>query len=351
MLYFSKDGEIINTENAHCYYRKAIDIYEKWQNGETEFSIKTSGSTGKPKTIVLERKCIEASIKLTKNKFNLNEGDLFFCCLNIENIAGLMMMLRAFYLNAKILIVEPSSHPFEKLNNLSYILTNNRGRNFFAFVPLQLQNLLQNESDLAILKTSKAILVGGATVSETLKKEIHAARLPVFETYGMTETISHIATKDLRKGEYFFRILKGVSIDTNHQNCLKIKAKTTGNTWIQTNDVVEFRNKGSFILKGRIDNIINSGGVKIQLEEIERVISHNLDFKNRFFCFGIPDEKLGQKLILVIESKEKIIQKSKLSAIFTKFEVPKEIYFIEKFFETSSAKIDKLKIIHEILDS
>jgi O-succinylbenzoic acid--CoA ligase len=214
-----------------------------------------------------------------------------------------------------------------------------------------LQNLLQIEGDLAILKTAKAILVGGATVSEPLKKEIQAARLPVFETYGMTETISHVATKDLKKGDVFFRIMKGVSIDINHQNCLKIKAKTTGNTWIQTNDVVEFKNKGSFILKGRIDNIINSGGVKIQLEEIERVISQNLDFKNRFFCFGIPDEKLGQKLILVIESKEKILQKSKLSAIFAKFEIPKEIYFIEKFFETSSAKIDKLKIIHEILGS
>ncbi|MCP9768712.1 O-succinylbenzoic acid--CoA ligase [Lacihabitans sp. LS3-19] len=351
MLYISKDAEIINTESNNLYYKNAIDIYEKWQNGKIEFSIKTSGSTGKPKVIVLDRKRIEASIELTKNKFNLNEGDLFFCCLNIENIAGLMMMLRAFYLNAEVLIVEPSSQPFEKLKNLAYLLTNNRGRNFFAFVPLQLQNLIQNEGDLAILKTAKAILVGGAAVNEKLKKEVQEEYLPVFETYGMTETISHIATKDFRKNEDFFRILKGVSIEINEQNCLKIKAKSTGNEWIQTNDVVELKNKSSFILKGRIDNIINSGGLKIQLEEIERKISQNFDFKNRFFCFGIPDEKLGQKLILIMESKENILEKSQLSAIFTKFEVPKEIYFIEKFFETSSAKLDKLKIIHEILGS
>lgn len=143
MLYISKDGEIINTESSNLYFSKAIAIYEKWRIGDSTFKIKTSGSTGTPKIINLDRKLIEASIELTKNKFNLNEGDLFFCCLNIENIAGLMMMLRAFYLNAEVLIVEPSSHPFEKLKNLTYLLTNNRGRNFFAFVPLQLQNLLK----------------------------------------------------------------------------------------------------------------------------------------------------------------------------------------------------------------
>jgi O-succinylbenzoic acid--CoA ligase len=130
-----------------------------------------------------------------------------------------------------------------------------------------------------------------------------------------------------------------------------IKSPTTDFEWITTNDIVEIIENKTFKLIGRFDNIINSGGVKIQLEEIERKIEENIKIESRYFCFGIPDEKLGQKLVLIVESEEKRISKEQLSTILSKFEVPKEIYFVKKFSETSSSKVDKRKTIDETLNS
>lgn len=351
MLYLSKEGEIINTESGIEYYKKALKILDDWNSGSTKFEIKTSGSTGIPKKIILERKEIEASINLTKNAFDLYGDNLFYCCLNIESIAGMMMLFRSQWLDGELLIVEPSSTPFSKLGNLDYLLNENRGRNFFAFVPLQLQKILEDEKYIQVLKTARAILVGGAAVNNNLKAKIVEHFLPVYETYGMTETVSHIAIKNLRLEEEYFKTLEGVEIKTNLNACLMIKSPTTSGKWISTNDIVEIIDNQHFKLIGRFDNIINSGGIKIQLEEIERQISDKLQIENRFFCFGIPDEKLGQKLVLVIESKEKDISIKRLSTILSKFEVPKEIFFVEKFSETDSSKIDKRKTIDEILNS
>jgi O-succinylbenzoic acid--CoA ligase len=351
MLYLSIDGEIINTHSGNVYYEEALNVLDAWNSGKSEFEIKTSGSTGVPKTINLSRNLIEASIEMTKNAFGLYNGHLFFCCLNIENIAGLMMLLRSQALNGEVIVVEPSSNPFEKLGNLDYLFSDNRGKNFFAFVPLQLQKLLENEKSTQILKTAKAILVGGAAMNAELKAKIIELYLPVYETYGMTETISHIAIKNIRLEEDAFKTLEGVEIKLNELGCLMVKSPSTDFEWITTNDIVEIIDNKTFKLIGRFDNIINSGGVKIQLEEIERKIGEQFKIESRYFCYGILDEKLGQKLILIVESKEKLISKEQLSTILSKFEVPKEIYFVEKFSETSSSKVDKRKTIDEILNS
>ena len=351
MLYFSKASELINTESGNVYSKKAMQILDDWNFGKTEFEIKTSGSTGIPKTILLKRELIEASIEMTKKSFDLYDGHLYFCCLNIENIAGLMMLLRSQELNGELMLVEPNSNPFEELGNLDYLFSDNRGRNFFAFVPLQLHKLLENEKYIQILKTAKTILVGGAAINAELKAKITELYLPVFETYGMTETISHIAVKNYRLEEDAFKTLEGVEIKLNDAGCLMIKSPSTGFEWITTNDTVEIIDDKTFKYIGRFDNIINSGGVKLQLEEIERKIEENFKIESRYFCFGIPDEKLGQKLVLIVESEEKLISKEQLSTILSKFEVPKEIYFVEKFSETSSSKVDKRKTIDEILNS
>lgn len=351
MLFYSNEGDILNTDTANNYYKKVLNIIDEWNSGKLDFEIKTSGSTGTPKKIKLLRKDILASVELTKNAFDLSEYNLFYCCLNIETIGGLMMLFRSQVLKSEFLVVEPSSKPFEKLGNLEYLLNQKRGEVFFAFVPMQLQNMLEDDKSMQLLRTAKTILVGGASISPELKHQIYESELPVYETYGMTETISHIALKNLYEGDENFKVLEGVEIKTNAQNCLMIKSPSTADLWIETNDMVEIIDKNSFKLLGRIDNVINSGGVKIQLEKIEEIINENTILKERFFCFGIPDEKLGQKLVLVVESKEKKVSKEQLSSILSKFETPKEIYFVEKFSETSSSKVDKRKTIDEILNS
>ena len=333
------------------YEQKVIDFCQKWLAGHSEFSIKTSGSTGEPKPIILSRKQMVASAKLTGNTFGLTIGNHALVCLNVDYIAGMMMLVRGMELDLKLTIIEPSGNPFLTIKNHHF--------DFLAFVPLQLQNLLENDKNIEILNQAKAIIVGGAAVNEVLGKNLQKIKAPVYSTYGMTETVSHIAVKrlnGLQKTENF-QVLAGVKIGIDDRNCLNIMAEASNNVLIQTNDIVEILNDLEFKLIGRFDNIINSGGVKIQLEKVEKLIENEVKILNpkRFFVYGISDEKLGQKLVLILEGEE-VESKIKedffenIQAILSKYEIPKAIYFIKNFIETPTGKIDKKKTLAQKLN-
>lgn len=362
MLIINQKGEI-KCSSISEYDKKVIQLVEKWQSQQEYFEIFTSGSTGQPKKIKLERNLIIESIKLTQKAFTLEPDDTLFCCLNAEYIAGMMMIFRALYLKTEILIIEPSSYPFEN-ESIRNFLTNKSI--FYAFVPLQMQTLLESENDLHLLNAAKAIIVGGAAVNQAITQKLQQISSPVYATYGMTETITHIAIQKLN-GENqngYFEALENVKLAVDENNCLKINAPTTKNEWIVTNDVVEIADSNKFKLIGRKDNIINSGGVKIQLEKVEAIIEEilvkeQLSLK-RFFCWGVADEKLGQKLVIFAERNKTvlesdILQKSLLfkqmqaSSLLSKFEKPKDLIWLDKFKETSTAKIDKIKTVNEYI--
>jgi o-succinylbenzoate---CoA ligase len=324
------------------YERKVIDFCQKWQSAQEEFIIKTSGSTGEPKPIILTRNQMNASAKLTGKTFGLLTGDSALVCLNVEYIAGMMMLVRGMVLDFKLTIIEPSGNPFQNLEKFDF--------DFFAFVPLQLENLLENDKNIGTLNKAKAIIVGGAAVNEVLQEKIQKLDVPVYSTYGMTETVSHIAIKKLNgtNKEENFKVLEGVKIGIDERNCLNIISESSNNELVQTNDIVELISEKEFKLIGRFDNIINSGGVKIQLEKVEKLIEKEIQIfhPKRYFTYGIPDEKLGQKLVLVIETEafdEKLKEQflSKIKSILPKYEIPKEVFFIKKFIETLTGKIDK----------
>jgi o-succinylbenzoate---CoA ligase len=324
------------------YEQKVINFCQKWQSGQEEFIIKTSGSTGEPKPIILTRNQMIASAKLTGKTFGLNSDDSALVCLNVEYIAGMMMLVRGMLLGLRLTVIEPSGNPFQYLGNSIF--------DFFAFVPLQLENLLENKKHITILNKAKAIIVGGAAVNEVLEQKIQKLIVPVFSTYGMTETVSHIAIKRLNgenKNENF-QVLDGVKIGLDDKNCLNIISESSNNELVQTNDIVEIISENEFKLIGRFDNIINSGGVKIQLEKVEKLIEKEIQIfiPKRYFTYGIPDKKLGQKMVLVVETdildenlKELFLSKIKL--ILPKYEIPKEIIFIKSFQETPTGKVDK----------
>ena len=324
------------------YEQKVINFCQKWIDGQQEFVLKTSGSTGEPKPINLTRNQMIASAKMTGKTFGLKEGDSALICLNVDYIAGIMMLVRGMELGLKLTIVEPSGNPLQNLENQYF--------DFHAFVPLQLQNLLENKKIIEFLNKSKAIIVGGAAVNEVLNKEIQKLSVPVYSTYGMTETVSHIAIKRLNgvnKNDNF-QVLEGVKIGIDGRNCLNIIAEATNDVLIQTNDIVEIINEKEFQLIGRFDNIINSGGVKIQLEKVEKLIENEIKILNpkRYFAYGIEDKKLGQKLVLFVEgeavnSNLKNTFLINIQSVLSKYEIPKEIYFVEKFIETATGKIDK----------
>ena len=325
---------------------KGLQRFDEWKRGITEFIIQTSGSTGKPKKIILSRDAIRASVSMTQKVFGLQPDNLFFCCLNPDYIAGMMMIFRAAELEAEIVITEPESNPFSAIREHWHLFLDNWGKNFFAFVPLQLRQLLAADEYIQLLRTAQAILVGGAAVSKDLVEIIQKHHLPVFETYGMTETISHIAIRDLREDKPFFTVLDEVNIKTDSDNCLIIKAPSTLNQWITTNDVVELIDEHHFILKGRRDNIINSGGIKIHPEEIEQLIAESHTVKQNFFLFGLQDEVLGQKMVLFAEGEESSFTKA-IEAL-PKYKKPKEVIILNQFLKTESGKTDRKNTVKQL---
>ena len=316
---------------------------DEWRAGATHFMLQTSGSTGVPTLHQLSRWQMQASARATAQAFGLQKNDIAFCCLNTRYIAGIMMLVRAEEIGMKLVVVEPTSNP---LNYYSGPI------DFAAFVPLQLQTML--DAGLAgRLNSLKTIIVGGAPVGEVLLAKIETLTVSVFATYGMTETVSHVAIRRLNGAERSdcFHFLPDIDFDTDARGCLWVRGAVTNGAVVQTNDVVAFVTPTEFKITGRADNIINSGGIKIQLEKVEAALEKTLGVlapQSRFFAWAMPDEVLNQKLILVIEgSFEAIVlndfvrQLQETHPGLTQYEVPKRIFAVAKFIETPTGKINK----------
>lgn len=312
-------------ENGQLFEKNIGKFLLEWLNNESFVFVHTSGSTGKPKQIVLEKSAMIASAKATGVFFNLQPTTSALLCLSADYIAGKMMLVRAITLGLHLDVVEPNSNP---LANKKY--------DFVAMVPMQVANSLEK---LHLLET---LLIGGTKVSYKLAESILKTNCQAFESYGMTETISHIAIKSIGAKE--FTILPNVNISMDERNCLVIEALELSQDKIITNDIVEILNPTQFILKGRIDNVINSGGVKIFPEEIEEKLAKHISV--RFFIASQKDEKFGEKVILVIEGNTFKVDTIIFSDL-SKYQVPKEIVFIDEFIETETNKINRKKTLEK----
>lgn len=312
-----------------------------WFSSSDVMVVKTSGSTGKPKDIELKKEYMINSAKATGNFFNISEKTTALCCLPIEYIAGKMMIIRAMTLGWHIDLIEPVSNPLEEINK-SY--------DFSAMVPLQLQNSIEK------LHLIDQLIVGGGVVSYDLEQKIQGLSTKVYASYGMTETITHIALKKLNNfghsvprfrdvSESHYKILPNIRISTDNRNCLIIDAPYVSDETVITNDIVDIISDTEFQWKGRFDNVINSGGVKLHPEEIEKKLSCHITA--RFFVAGIEDENLGQKLVLIVEGNPTSINLSQVVSL-TKYEVPKKVIFINKFEETETGKIQRKQTLSKI---
>jgi o-succinylbenzoate---CoA ligase len=187
------------------------------------------------------------------------------------------------------------------------------------------------------------LIVGGVKVHKALEQELVKLPMEIYETYGMTETITHIAAK--RIGEEAFTVLPNVKVAIDDRECLVIKAKKISSEEIVTNDIVELLSDTQFKWEGRYDNVINSGGVKLMPEQIEEKLSTLIP--RRYFVSGVADDNLGEKVVLYVEGEPLEIDES-IFSVLKKYEKPKEIVFIPKFKETATGKImrkDSLKVI------
>ena len=299
-----------------------------WLDASETITIQTSGSTGQPKKIKVSKQAMVHSAVRTGEFFDLQVGDRALLCLPVDYIAGKMMLVRAMILGLDLIIKAPKTAL--DLSGQSF--------DFCAMVPLQAQKTLPYLSQI------KTLLIGGAPLSFDLRQALTKIHPNCFETYGMTETVSHIAAKNLSKGERVFTILPDISIAVDDNDCLVVKAPKLTSEVLYTNDVVTLVSNDSFKWLGRFDNVMNSGGIKIYPEQIEKVLQDQIS--NRFYITSIPDKLLGQKVILIIEGKSQ-----ELELDFSEIEInkrPKNIYFIKEFCETTSGKIQRQKTLETL---
>lgn len=308
---FIKEGE--------DFEKPVGDFLLDWFDGKPYIEMQTSGTTGTPKIISVSKQAMVNSALATGDFFDLQPGNKALHCLPVKFVAGKMMLVRAMILGLDLEFVAPSSHPLRN-NEYDY--------DFVAMVPLQAQNSISE------LKRVKKMIVGGAKINNSLEKQLVKLKTAAFETYGMTETITHIAAKKV--GEKAFTVLPDVTISYDDRNCLVIHAPRISDEVIVTNDIVELVNENQFVFLGRMDNVINSGGIKLIPEQIEEKLSGKIDA--RFFIASKEDKELGEKVILVIEGENQSINETIFSEL-DKYEKPKEILFVPKFKETANGKV------------
>ena len=311
---FIKEGEDYKVPLGH--------FIVQWMDSSSEISLQTSGSTGTPKTVLMSKQAMVNSALATGNYFKLKPGNSALSCLPFEYIAAKMMFVRAYILGLELDCIKPSSNPLESVS---------RNYDFCAFVPLQLENSLE------YLHQIKIIIVGGAKLSNGLKLKLKNSFSSVYETFGMTETVSHIAVKNISKSVSFFEVLPSVSIGVDARNCLTISAPHLVATPIQTNDVVQLRSKTTFEWMGRFDTIINSGGIKIAPEQLEQQLEGFI--KERFFITSQKEDSLGEIVVIVIE-RSKPYETLNFD-VLEPLKRPKHIYYVDAFKETVSGKIKR----------
>lgn len=293
-----------------------------WFDEKSYVEIETSGTTGDPKIIQVPKEAMVSSALATGDFFGLSVGDKVLHCLPTKYVAGKMMFVRAFILGWDMDFVAPSLKPLDGVEG-EY--------DFCAMVPMQLKYSI-NE-----LNRVKKIITGGVKVHKTLEDLIKDSGVTseIYETYGMSETITHVAAKKL--GEEAFTLLPNIEISQDDRECLEILAPSISSEKIITNDIVKITPDNKFIWIGRYDNIINSGGIKMIPEVLEEKLTDRIP--RRYIIAGLPDAMLGHKVVLAIEGEPFDIDKKEVFKGFKKYEKPKEIFFIKHFAETATGKI------------
>ncbi|MBL4862540.1 MAG: AMP-binding protein [Crocinitomicaceae bacterium] len=310
---------------------------KEWHSSASTVTVTTSGSTGTPKAIELRKHYMIESAKMTGKFLGLKAGDHALLCLSPNTIAGKMMIVRSIILGLKLIVTDINSHPLKEIDERI---------DFIALVPLQLKNTLQNLREQ--LSAISSVIVGGGAISNDLR--VAAAQLPnkLFQTFGMTETISHVALREVREENNSYHALPGVHFSIEKGN-LVIHAPYLGIEHLLTNDSIEILSDHEFKWLGRSDFVINSGGIKIHPEEIESQLSELI--VSPFFSVGLDDETLGQKHVLCIEgNKENKLNKTSFR-LLSAFLIPKEIYYFDSFAYTESNKINRMETLKFLVNA
>jgi len=323
------DGLTYNTQEVETFV-------STWNNDNQSITQQTSGSTGTPKAIEIPKWKMKASAEMTGEFLNLKSCESALLCMSTDYIGGKMMVVRSLIFNLTLYVTKVTRNPLKDLNH---------SIDFVAMVPLQVEETLQENPEK--LNYIKHLIIGGAPVSDQLIEKIKDFKCNVYSTFGMTETVSHIALRNLKDKNEPYRAI-GNTYFTTVDDCLVINCEELKIKDLKTTDIVHLIDEKSFHWIGRSDFVINSGGVKIHPEKVEDKI-RNVITSSDFIISYLPDQKLGNKVIFIGESHLNTSElKSKIEKILDKYECPKAYFFIPSLIKTPSGKIDRNKTTLEI---
>ena len=279
---------------------------DEWNNDSAYVEVKTSGSTGEPKRMLVEKRRMLNSARITCDFLGLKPGDTALLCMSTDYIAGKMMVVRSIERGLKLIEVEPCGHPLD-IKHLTLNIKHSQFSifnfqfDFAAMVPMQVYNSLQVPEEKERLMAIRHLIIGGGAIDEAMEAELRTFPHAVWSTYGMTETLSHIALRRLSGPEAseWYMPFPTVKLSTTDEGCLVIDAPEVCAQTLTTNDIVELKSDGRFRIRGRKDNVICSGGIKIQIEEVEQILKKYM--RVPYIISKRKDEKFGEIVVLLTE--------------------------------------------------
>ena len=304
------------------------EFLAEWNSPESTVLVHTSGSTGVPKCIRVEKQRMLNSARITCDFLGLTAGDTALLCMPLDYIAGKMVVVRSIERQLRLTTVEPSGHPLKDIS-ISF--------DFAAMVPMQVYNSLQVPEEREKLRTIKHLIIGGGPINDDLQQQLSRFPNNVWSTYGMTETLSHIALRRLNgeNASLWYTPFSTVSISLNTNGCLVIEAPLVHEGRLETHDRAEIRD-GKFRILGRLDNVINSGGIKIQAEEVEEMLRPHI--KMPYLISKCRDEKFGEVVVLLTECPDLSLVKAICCDILPKFWQPKHYLYTKHIPLTGTGK-------------
>ena len=336
MEYTAGDISRLVAEGAENCPPALWDLYiflEKWFDASPVITVHTSGSTGTPKELVVRKDRMMQSARLTCEFLNLQAGDTALLCMNLRYIGAMMVVVRSLVAGLNLIVRPASGHPLSDIEE---------PLRFAAMVPLQVYNTLRVPEEKERLEQTDILIIGGGAVDDTLEAEISALPTAVYSTYGMTETLSHIALRRLNgeTASKHYYPFPSVELSLSAESTLVIKAPLICGEVLQTNDIACLYPDGSFTIAGRKDNVINSGGIKIQAEEMEKRLRPFIPVP--FVVTSVPDPRLGQALTLLIAGQVDVRElESKLQMVLDAYHRPRHIFMTESIPQTENGKTDR----------
>ena len=304
------------------------EFLEEWNNPSEFVEVKTSGSTGEPKRMMVEKRRMLNSARITCDFLGLKKDDTALLCMSTDYIAGKMMVVRSIERGLKLISVAPSGHPLAGITNMEFV--------FSAMVPMQVFNSLQVPEEKERLMQIKHLIIGGGAIDEAMERELRNFPNAVWSTYGMTETLSHIALRRISGPDAFdwYTPFSSVEISQNQDGCLVINAPEVCAQTLVTNDIVEIVDN-RFRILGRKDNVICSGGIKLQIEEIERELKPYV--RVPYIISKRKDEKFGEVVVLLTEGSADEAQNI-CEKVLPKYHIPKAYIHVDQIPLTETGK-------------